>query len=117
MSRLFERMMEPCTRVVPMFAPDGEGGRKTVWAAGDGFKAALVRSSAVEERVGERQGTASSWTVTLHEVLAFHDVFRRDSDGAAFRVTSRSADVKPPEEARFAFYQCFAEEWEVPDGD
>lgn len=115
--RLYERMMEPCTRIAPSFVQDGEGGRKTVWTKGDGFEAALVRSSAAEVRIGERQGTASTWTVTSKEILGFHDVFQRDSDGMAFRVTSRSADVVTPRGASFAFCQCSAEEWEVPNGD
>lgn len=117
MSRLFERMGVPCTRVAVESVPDGEGGFKASFADGTGFTAAIVRDSSTASRIGEAEGVANVYTVTTSEPLRFHDLFRRDSDGQVFRVTSDADDGAAPGCASFAFGQCSAEEWAVPNGD
>lgn len=115
MSRLFGRMAEPCVALVPVREADGEGGARTVWAEGDAFDAAIVRDTSLAARVAEREGLSGTFTVTSVRELAFHDAFRRVSDGRTFRVTGRGRDGAAPGCASFSFFQCPAEEWEVPD--
>lgn len=115
MSRLFERMAVPCVRLERGGAPDGEGGVTATWREGEAFVAAIARDTSTEARVAEAAGVANAYTVTGPERLSFGDVFRRASDGQAFRVTSNGDDGAAPACATFSFYQSTAEEWEVPD--
>lgn len=115
MSRLFERMAVPCVRLERDEAPDGEGGRTVTWREGKAFAAAIAHDTSSEARIAEAAGVANAYTVTGPERLSFGDVFRRASDGQAFRVTSNGDDGAAPSCATFAFYQSTAEEWEVPD--
>lgn len=116
--RLYERMTERCALVEPRRVADGEGGFRTEWADGAEFDAAIVRDTSTLARIAERDGVENVYTVTTPAArLSFHDVFRRLSDGRAFRVTSNSGDGATPPPVTFSFGQCSAEEWEVPDAD
>ena len=77
--------------------------------------AAAVQDNTLAARVAEKQGVTEVYTVTTPTGvgLEFHDVFRRDSDGATFRATSNAIDSRPPEAATFAFEQVNAERWEL----
>ena len=88
-----------------------------MWAQGADFEAAVVLDSTTQDRVAEKQGAASTWTVTTKAQLSYGDVFMRMSDGQAFKVTSRAADGKTPSMVTFQFNQCTAEAFEVPHGD
>lgn len=113
--RLYERMTAACVALERREVSDGEGGASGgAWCAGARFDAALTLDSASEDRVAEKQGQAQTWTVTTGHRLGFHDVFRRESDGQAFRVTS-VLDAAPSV-ATFGFKQYRAEAWEVPHG-
>lgn len=94
---------------------DGEGGFTTSWEEGAPFLAAIVRNTTAEVRIAEQQGFTNSYTVTVGKnvPLEFHDVFKRDSDGQVFRVTSNADDMQTPAVASFAFQQVNAEEWEL----
>lgn len=111
---LFEDFMVPCTRLERVRVADGEGGWRDAWTDGDGFKAAVVLDSSLNARVAEKQGVTGVYTVTAERGagLRFHDAFRRESDGATFRVV-KVLDATPSM-ATFQFDQCTAESWEVP---
>ncbi len=115
--RLFERMQVPCTRLMLTEVGDGEGGHESVWSAGQAFSAAVVRASTAEGADAGRLEAANAYTVTTSERLSHGDVFRRDGDGQAFRVTSNADDMAAPGCATFAFAQFAAEEWRLPDAD
>ena len=115
MSRLFERMAVPCVRLERDEAPDGEGGVTVTWREGEAFVAAIVRDTSSEARIAEAAGVANTYTVTGPESLSFGDVFRRVSDGQAFRVTSNGDDGAAPACATFSFFQSTAKEWGLPD--
>lgn len=112
---LWEDMCEPCRLYEQRRVSDGEGGFAVVWAQGADFEAAVVLDSTTQDRVAEKQGAASTWTVTTKAQLSYGDVFMRMSDGQAFKVTSRAADGKTPSMVTFQFNQCTAEAWEVPN--
>lgn len=114
---LWEDMCVPCRLYEQRRTSDGEGGFVTTWEPGAGFSAAVVLDDTAQDRVAEKQGAASTWTVTTKAQLEYGDVFVRVSDGQAFKVTSRAADGKTPSMVTFQFNQCTAEATEVPHGD
>ena len=112
---LVGNFMARCTMLEKKRIPDGQGGFTTGWADAGPFMAAVVNDNTLAARVDDKQGVTEVYTVTTAEGvgLEFHDVFRRDSDGAAFRVTSNAIDSRPPAAATFAFEQVNAERWEL----
>ena len=108
---LVGNFMARCTMLEKKRIPDGQGGFTTGWADAGPFMAAVVK----DNTLAEKQGVTEVYTVTTPTGvgLEFHDVFRRDSDGATFRVTSNAIDSRPPAAATFAFEQVTAERWEL----
>lgn len=96
--------------------PDGAGGFITSWEPSAEFMAAITFDSSMQGRRAEKEGVSSLYTVTAPKSanLAYHDVFKRLSDGKIFRVTSDSDDIETPERATFQFRQFTCEEWELP---
>lgn len=112
---LIDSMMEECVMVDKRTVPDGLGGFKPTWVDGAEFLAAIVKDSTLAARVAEKQGVTEVYTITVNRglVLQYHDVFRRVSDGAVFRVTSNIEDSETPDVATFQIGQVTAERWEL----
>lgn len=112
---LIDVMMEDCTMLDKRTVSDGLGGFTTQWVDGAEFRAAVVKDSTMEARVAEKQGVTELYTVTVDKgiTLQYHDVFRRQSDGAIFRVTSNIVDSETPSVATFQIGQVTAERWEL----
>ncbi|MGN0683754.1 MAG: head-tail adaptor protein [Oscillospiraceae bacterium] len=112
---LIDEAMTSCTMIDRTTKPDGEGGIITSWVDGASFNAAIVFDSSLEAKIAEKQGVTSLYTVTVPKnvSLFYHDVFRRESDGKMFRVTSDGDDKVTPERASFQFLQVTAEEYEL----
>lgn len=112
---LIDDFKVPCTLLEKRSVPDGEGGRVVSWVDGMSFEAAIVHNTTIQARVAEMEGMASTFTVTTEKGMGldFHDVFRRETDGDVFRVTSDSQDVKTPDRASFQFAQVTAEKWSL----
>lgn len=113
---LFMDFMEDCIRLDKTHAPDGMGGSIVEFSPGAPFIAAVVKDSTIAALVAEKQGVTQVYLVTTPPGvgLEYHDVFRRLSDGATFRVTSNYTDSRPPKTASFAFEQVRAERWDLP---
>lgn len=115
---LIEDFYEDFTELVPVPTSDGEGGTVTTWMQSDRFMAAAVKDTSPEMRAAERAGSKPEYTLTISEYtpvnLAYHDVVKRDSDGAIFRAISSSVDSKPPKRATFNFAQVRCELWQLP---
>lgn len=113
---LVANFMVQCTMLEKKRVPDGQGGFTTGWADAGPFMAAIVKDNTLAARVAEKQGVTEVYTVTTASGvgLEYHDVFRRDSDKAIFRVTSNADDSRPPDAATFSFEQVSAERWELP---
>lgn len=113
MNNLIDSMYEDCTMLDKRSAPDGLGGFTTKWTDGATFKAAVVKNNTLDATVAEKQGVTEVYKVTVPKgtPLAFHDVFRRNSDGTTFRVTSNIKDSESPKVATFAIGQVSAERW------
>ena len=112
---LIEIMMEDCTMIDKKTVSDGLGGFTTEWVDGAEFKAAIVKDTTLAARVAEKQGVKELYTVTVSKGLSlqFHDVFRRNDDGAIFRVTSNIVDSETPSVSTFQIGQVTAERWEL----
>lgn len=112
---LIDVMMEDCIMLDKRTVSDGLGGFTTEWVEGAGFRAAIVKDSTMAARVAEKQGVTELYTVTVDKgiTLQYHDVFRRRSDGAIFRVTSNIVDSETPSVATFQIGQVTAERWEL----
>lgn len=110
---LYEEFMTPCTLLVRGRTADNEGGWFDSWTDGETFDAAIVLNSTLVARMAEHDGMTGVFTVTTEPgiELGFHDVVRRESDGATFRVL-KVLD-SPPSVATFDFNQYEAEQWGV----
>lgn len=110
--------METCVMMDKTTAPDGYGGFVSQWADGAPFKAAIVYDTSMEARTASVQGVTALYTVTTgREInLQYHDVFRRESDGKIFRVTSDGDDHKTPLSSSLNMRNVNAEEWKLPNG-
>lgn len=107
---------ETCTMLHKTTQDDGYGGEVAAWVDGATFQAAITFDSSMQARVAQSQGVKSLYTVTTkkNKVLEYHEVFRRESDGKIFRVTSDGDDKVTPDSATLNMRQVTAEEWEVP---
>lgn len=112
---LIDSMMEDCTMLDKKTTADGLGGFNTSWEDGAKFKAALVKNNTLDAKVAEKSGVTELYTVTVKKgtPIIYHDVFRRESDGAIFRVTSNIKDSESPSVATFSIGQVSAERWEL----
>lgn len=115
-AELIDGYLQSCVMLTKKRVPDGQGGFEAIWTDGDEFDAAIVKDRSLQARVAEKQGVSSVYTITTARgvALEYHEVFRRVSDGAIFRVTSDYTDSKPPNVATFDFEQVTAERWELP---
>lgn len=115
---LMDDFKAACVRMVEGKTSDGEGGHKVTWDEGARFDAAIVHTNTTEAKAAEKQGVSSQYKVYMAkgDLLKYHDVFKRISDGKVFRVTSDGDDVQTPQRATFQFSQVTAEEYTLPDG-
>ena len=118
-SLLSDAMEETCTMIHKTTVDDGYGGYETRWVNGASFNAAITFDSSIEARTAQAQGVTSLYTVTTERrlVLEYHDVFRRNSDGKIFRVTSDGDDKYTPKSAGINMRQVTAEEWKLNGSD
>lgn len=114
---LFERSLEACTMITRSIEKDGQGGYIPVWKDGVDFPAAVVKDQSTETKIAEAQGVQAIYTVATKKNinLQYHDVFRRESDGKIFRVTSDGDDSSTPPSAVLNMRTVTAEEWELPN--
>lgn len=112
---IMSEWVSTCTLLEKTRIPDGEGGWETSWTDGETFEAAIAHASSIEARVAESEGMASTFTVWTEKgiTLDFHDLFRRNSDGQVFRVTSQGGDEQSPESASFSLTHVSAERWQL----
>ena len=113
---LLSEAMESCNVLTKSVVNDGYGGYTTTWTEGAEFDAAIVFDTSIQARVAEAQGVTSRYTVTTKKNmhLEYHDVFRRNSDGKIFRVTSDGDDKYTPESASLDMRQVTCEEFTLP---
>ena len=108
---LIDVMKEECVMLDKRTVPDGMGGFTPEWVDGAPFMAAIIKDNTLAARVAEKQGVTELYTITVDKGLEldFHDVIRRLSDDAIFRVTSNIDDSETPSVATFQIGQVTAE--------
>ena len=113
---LLTQMMDECIFLNRTRTDDAYGGYKDAWTDGARFKAAIAKNASPEQVIAEQQGVAESFTVVVNEgfTLDYHDVFRRASDGAIFRVTSRTQDSTAHPASTVRISKVTAERWVLP---
>lgn len=96
---LITSMMEPCTFINRIRTDDPYGGYVEAYTDGATFRAAVIKNSTTEAVVAEKQGITEIFTVVTDKgfSLDYNDLFRRDSDGQVFRVTSNIKDSEAPD--------------------
>lgn len=114
---LLNDAMESCVILDKITQPDTYGGYYSIWQDGAPFRAAVVLDNSIQARTAAAQGVTAIYTVTTSRAvnLRYHDVFRRESDGKIFRVTSDGDDKKTPATASLNMRQVSAEEWRLPN--
>lgn len=106
--------LEECTYIDKTTRPDGHGGVKPAWVDGASFQAATVFDTSIEARRAEKEGVTNLYTITTPRAvtLMYGDIFRRESDGKLFRVTSDGTDKKSPLSSTLDMRVVTAEELE-----
>lgn len=115
---LLTRMMEDCCILNHVRTDDAYGSYTEAWTEGATFKAAIGKNMTTEQQIAEKQGISEAFTVVVNKgfVLDYHDVFKRKSDGAIFRVTSRTTDSEAHPASSVKIAKVTAERWELHEG-
>lgn len=114
---LLDSMAERCIPLEKKVTQDGLGGYKTTWTDGIAFSAAIRKDDQIQTRIAEKQGLTEFYTVVVQKgfPVAYHDVFRRVSDGLTYRFTSDIKDKGTPAVSRIGIGVVYAERWNLPD--
>ena len=110
---LINEFMTECVFMNKAKVPDGQGGFTTEWTDGAPIKIAIVHNSTLQARIAEKEGVTSTYTLTTtrENKLEFHDVIKRLSDNAIFRVTSNAEDRLSPQVSTLNMAQVSAERY------
>lgn len=114
---LLEEFMDEFVLFEKVRIPDGEGGFIPTYKEGTAtFAGQLVLDSSMQARIAEKQGVTSVYDfMTKRNVhLEYHDVFKRKSDGATFRITSDSDTKRTPQSSSLDLAVHTAERWNIP---
>ena len=116
---LLTEVMVKCTLLVQTNVDDDCGGYDSAYTPSVEFDAAISFDNSTEARKAEKDGVTNLYTVStsrgMH--LEYHDVFKRNSDGKIFRVTSDGDDAYTPASATLDMRIVSAEEWELPNDE
>lgn len=115
---LIDDYIYTCVRLHKITADDGYGGEITRWEEGAHVEIAFEFDSSTQARIAQAQGLNNRFILTVdrNQPIAFHDVFRRLSDGKIFRVTNDGSEYKTPARSTLDIKQVEAEEWSLPNG-
>lgn len=116
---LIDNMMESCVIMNKAKVPDGQGGYTTQWTEGAEIMVAITFDTSIRASLqglraeSETANVTYTLTTTRDNALEFHDVIKRLSDNATFRVTSDGKDNKSPKVSTLNMSQVSAERWEL----
>lgn len=110
---LLEEAMQDFIVMNHINTSDGYGGITRVWTEGATFKGAIVHDTSSQALIAQSLGVTSMYTLTTRKslILEFHDVVKRVSDGAIFRVTTNGKDEATPQSAGLDMRQVKMEAW------
>ena len=109
-------MMDECCIMNHVRTDDDYGSYTDAWTDGATFKAAISKNMTTEQQIAEKEGISEAFTVVVNKgfVLDYHDVFKRKSDDAIFRVTSRTTDSESHPASTVKIAKVTAERWKLP---
>ena len=114
---LLDSMMEPCVVMDKVTVDDPMGGFYATWTEGAHFDAYVRKEIASEITVAEQKGANEAFTLVVRRgtYLSYHDVIKRLSDGAVFRLTSNVKDQEAPDMASISasIARANCERWEL----
>lgn len=112
---LLSSMKERCAIMNHIRTDDLYGSYTEEWQQGATFNAVIIKNNTTEAQIAAQQGIKELFTVVLEKgfALDYHDVFKRLSDNAIFRVTSRQIDSEAPEMSTVRIGKVTAERWEL----
>ena len=112
MSALYA-MASRCAQLKETDAPDGVGGFTRSFNEEPPFDAVIVKGKFGEDRAGQKASEEVEFTVIVEKDtgLSFHDVFKRLSDGAVFRMTSTLTDCAAPDVSSVPIAKGTCERW------
>lgn len=112
---LLDAFSKEFVMMTPTKVPDGDGGFITTWSEGIKFRMPQAHDTTIEAQKAEKEGTASTYTFlpAIGMQFAYHDIFKRLSDGQYFRVTAPSGEKETPEISRLGLTYIKAEKWEM----
>lgn len=96
---------------------DGQGGVIENYTEGEKFDALIEANTSTEAQIAGKKDARGIYTVVFQKgiPLRYHTVFRRDSDGATFQVTSPDPkDSEAPEVSTVQIAKVTAERWDIP---
>ena len=113
---LLDQMMYECRILNHVRTDDDFGGYTDTWTEGATFRAAIAKNSSPEQQIAEKEGITEAFTVVVKDsfTLDYHDVFKRVSDNAIFRVTSRTVDSTAHPASTVRIAKVTAERWALP---
>lgn len=102
-----------CVLLEKTTVSDGFAGYETVWKDGIEFQNYQALESSVEARIAEKQGVTSVYNALVKRDLPieYHSVFRDETTGQTYRVTSDPSDKQAPKSASFDLKFFTAERW------
>lgn len=117
-SDLLNEITDKCEFMDRVTVRDPVGGTKSKWVAGAEFDAIIIQNSSIEATVAGAQLETSFYGVKTNRNVHFeyHDVFRRKSDGALFRITDDFQN-KTPGSSGIDMQLVMAEEWSIPTNE
>lgn len=112
---LLDEFRSACRVLNKVRESDGMGGYRVTWQEGVEFSAAFEYMGSAETIIAEKQGTARTYRIYVPRSLSldYHDVFRRISDGAVFRVTNVGVDRQTPSTTALDLRLIECERWEL----
>lgn len=96
---------------------DHLGGFELVWTEGMHFNAVIRKDWTIEhDTIAHQRIVKEPFTVVVDRGtnLKYHDVFKRLSDGAVFRMASNIQDGEAPDRSTVLIAKATAERWELP---
>jgi hypothetical protein len=113
---LIESMMEPFVYLNRVKVDDSVGGYKDEYQEGVKFDAAVIKNTSTQAVIAEKNGISEIFTIVVNKTLSleYHDVIKRLSDGAIFRVTSNTVDSTAPVASTVPIAKVTAERWVLP---
>lgn len=113
---LMDEFREEFVVLNKIISEDYEGGDFNRWEEGAHFNGTLTLDSTLSAQIAYAEKALTSCVLNVSKSfrLDYHDVFRREKDGAIFRITSPDGLRETPGSSTLDINQYKCERWELP---